>query len=135
MGVVEISGGLTAGPPGGCGCGDTLLTFPFELPGGCGGMSYLVSTQGGRTILSPSSFVALPNIGTGGDVTKCSLFALSCEGTIELELTLDDGVGGSTTAIVQVQGLYLSTFFAPKYLIGVRVKGNSVIKYVAFGPS
>lgn len=134
-GIVEISGGLSAGSPAGCGCGDASLVFPFEFPGGCSGKPYGVSTQGGRTILSPVTWVTLPNIGTGGDVTKCDVFALRGEGTIDLELTFDDGAGGSTTVVVPMQGLYFQTFGAPKYLIGVRMRGNSTIVYFASGPS
>lgn len=134
-GIVEISGGLSAGPSAGCGCGDASLVFPFEFPGGCSGKPYGTSTQGGRTILSPSSYVALPNIGTDGDVTRADVFALRAEGLIDLELTIDNGAGGSTVAVVVVQGLYFSTFGAPKYLIGVRVRGNSNITYFASGPS
>lgn len=134
-GVVEISGGLSAGPPGGCGCGDAALIFPFEFPGGCFGKGYQTSTKGGRTILSPVTWVTLPNIGEDGDVTHADVFALSCEGTIELELTTDDGAGGTVVAVIPVQGIYLSTFFAPKYLVGVRVRGNSQIIYMATGPS
>ena len=133
-GIVEISGGLSAGAPAGCGCGDASLVFPFEFPGGCSGKPFTVSTQGGRTIISPVTYVSLPNIGTGGDVTKADLFAFRGEGTVELELTFDDGIGGTTVVVVPMQGLYFQAFGAPKYLVGVRVRGNSTISYFASGP-
>lgn len=110
-----------------------MLVFPFEFPGGCSGKPYSTITQGGRTIISPVDWIALPGIGPDGDVKQCDLFALRCEGTIEIEFTFDNGAGGSTTAVVPVQGLYFSTFFAPKYLIGVRVRGNSTIRYFSTG--
>lgn len=135
MGIVEISGGLSAGAAAGCGCGDATLIFPFEFPGGCAGKPYGTITQGGRTILSPVAYVALPNIGPTGDVTRADLFALRAEGTIDLEFTFDDGAGGSTIVVIPMQGLFFATYFAPKYLIGVRVHDNSHIQYVATGPS
>jgi hypothetical protein len=134
-GIVDVSGGLAASPPAGCGCGDPSIVFPFEFPGGCSGKSYGVSTQGGRTVISPSTYLSLPNIGEDGDVTRCDVFALRCEGTIDLELTFDNGAGGTTVAVIPMQGLFFATFFAPKYLIGVRVRGNSTIKYFASGPT
>ena len=133
-GIAEISGGISAGAAAGCGCGDASLVFPFEFPGGCSGKPYGVSTQGGRTIISPSSYVTLPNVGEDGDVTKASIFALRGEGTIDLELTFDDGIGGTTTVVTPMQGLYFQTYGAPKYLVGVRVRGNSTISYFAAGP-
>lgn len=133
-GSIEISGGLTSGA--GCGCADgAMLDFPFDFPGSCTGRPYQTITSGGRTLVSAVTWVTLPNIGTGGDVARADLFALKCEGTIELELTTDDGVGGTVVSVVPVQGIYFSTFFAPKLLIGVRVRGNSTIKYMASGPS
>jgi hypothetical protein len=134
-GVVEISGGLSAGPAAGCGCGDASLVFPFEFPGGCAGKGYSTMTKGGRTIISPATYVELPSIGPTGDVTTADVFALACSGSVELELTMNDGVGGTTVAVVPVQGLFICTFFAPKYLIGVRVRGNSQISYMATGPA
>ncbi len=132
-GIVEVSGGLSAGSPAGCGCGDASLVFPFEFPNGCSGVPYTTSTSGGRTVIS-TDWVSLANIGTGGDVTKCSLFALRGEGVIDLELKFDDGIGGTTTVITPMQGIHFQTYGAPKYLVGVRVRGNSTIQYFAAGP-
>ncbi len=87
-----------------------------------------------RVINSSNAFVALGAIGSAEDVAKAGFFYFNAAGQFDIEITADDGAGGSTTQIVSTAGLFLITPSQAKLITGVRVKGSGQIEYFAAGP-
>src|SRR5690349_11222715 len=127
MSTLQLNGTLVAGASCATACGESsgTLTLPLSFPS-CG-KQYQVSvgTPPGapRTISSLLSFTALSSVGTGGDVTRVEFLYVASQGPLDLELTTDDGLGGSVVAVVPIdQGPCMWTFPSTKFLKGLRVR-------------
>ncbi len=134
MGVAQLTGRLTAGPPSsGSGVFPTSL-FSDDVQLGTAGKSFQASGSSvSRTISSPSSFVAIGDVGSTGDVTRADFLYLRSDGELTVELTTDDGSGGDVVAVVPTFGLLVIEFQSAKYLKGLRVKGSARISYFVSG--
>lgn len=137
MGVVQMTGALTAGPPSsGAGVFPTSLFQDSLLLGNStAGKGFQASGSSvSRSIASPSSFVAIADVGTGGDVVEADFLYLRTDGDLDVELTTDDGNGGDVVAVVPVSGLLALEFPADTFLKGLRVKGTARLTYFVSGP-
>lgn len=138
MGVVVISGGISAGPPG-AGSGvfpSSNFSDSLQLGGGGQGKSFQAAGSSvSRTVNSPSAFVAIADVGASGDVTKGDTLYFRTDGPVTLELTQDDGAGGQTVQTVDISGLFVAELNPVKPLLGLRVKGSARCTYFVSGPS
>jgi hypothetical protein len=139
MPTLQLTGSLVAGASCATACGDSsgTLTLPLSFPS-CG-KQYQVSvgTPPGapRSINSLLAFTAISSIGAGGDVTRGEFLYVASEGTLDLELTTDDGSGGNVVAVVPIDsGPTMWTFPSTKYLKGLRVRGVGRLIYFVAGP-
>jgi hypothetical protein len=134
--MLVLAGSLTAGPPtGGSTFPDMTVNGQLGFDGGSRNSQACTGTVQ-RTINSPSAYVALPSIGVAGDVQTADFFYLRSAGPIQVEVTAQDGSGGSTVNVVSCAGGPLMLPVAPNLLItGIRVKGSAQIEYLASGPA
>lgn len=138
MGLAVIAGSLNAGPPGASSGVFPSSSFADALQFAGGGQGKPFQASGSsiaRTINSPSAFVAIADVGASGDVTKADLLYFKSDGPVVLELTQDDGAGGSQTAEVPISGLYIAEFPSTQLLTGLRVKGSARCTYFVSGNS
>jgi hypothetical protein len=135
LGQISLSGAFTAGPPT-AGEGTfpgALLNVPLSLtttPKQYGVATGVLT----RLLASPSSFVTLDGVGAAATVTKGDTLYLKSSGSIDLQLTLDDGVGGSTTAVVTGR-LFIIEFDTVKFLKLLEAKGSATVEYFVSGQS
>lgn len=119
---------------GGCSgsASDTNISLGF---GACksAAKAFHVPSGAPRSVNSPGSFVTLEGVPT--TVTHGEFLWLQSNAAIVLELTNDDGIGGSTVQTADVQGLVLLEFPPAKFLKLLRVKGVASIAYLVTGPS
>lgn len=134
MGQVVADGTIQAGPAS---SGDGVFpssTFDGQIRLRTSPKQYLACTGStGRAFNSPSSYVALPSIGTGGDVTKVDTLYIRSSSEVSLQLTTDDGAGGDVVAIIPLDGGILLEFPTTKYLKLLELKGSATIEYFASG--
>lgn len=97
MGILALTGQLTAGPPG-----SGLGNFPASqfqdslLLGVAGsqGKPYTYSADStSRSVNSPNAYAAIAGIGAGGDVARVDTLYFKCDAPVLLQLTSDDGTG------------------------------------------
>lgn len=139
MPTLQLNGTLIAGASCASACGDSTGTLTMPLSFAACGKQYQVSigTPPGspRVVNSVGSFVAISSVGAGGDVTRAEFLYVAAEGPLDVELTTDDGVGGSVVAILPLDaGPALWSFPSAKYLKGLRVRGVGRFAYFVAGP-
>lgn len=135
MGSIVVQGSLQGGPPGG---GDVFPAATFNTPLRTAQSPKGFQSASGilkRTVSSPGAFIALSAVGVGQDVPQADFFYLRSDGALQLRLTNDDGVGGTTVQIVQVFGLFIVEFPNTLQLQLAEVQGNAQIEYFASGPA
>lgn len=135
MGQVVIAGALTGGPS---------VASPNQVPGASFNASLFFangSRPAGamtgnvfRTLNSPGAFQALGEIGATGDVSACDFFYINAQAPVDIEVTADNPLGGTTVAVVSCQGgpTMISTA-ANKVIRGIRLQGSGAIEYFASG--
>lgn len=134
MGVLKIEGSLTAGPPS-----VTSEAFPgasviVPLRLRENTLAFSVATgMLSRTIASALSFIALQGVGPTDVVTKALFLYLKGNALFDVRLTTDDGVGGSTVAVVPVNGFTLVQFDSTKFLKLLEARGTALIEYFLCG--
>lgn len=135
MGQAILQGAITGGPPSSSGAQVPSGTINIALffPGG----SQQFGSSSGtiqKAVNSPSAFTPLSAIGPDGDVPKATLFYLNVTGQLDVQITADDGNGGSTVVVISTQGPLLLIPTASKLITGIAVKGGGQIEYLACGP-
>lgn len=135
MPKIELDGTLTIGP--GCGAseccpgpGDASTSLGLCLKQDAAATSGIVT----RTISSPSAFVTLPALGTGGDVTRAEFLLLMLDSAFTVRLTTDDGSGGDVVETGPAYKLLFRVFPSEKFLKLLEVKGSGRISYAVAGP-
>jgi hypothetical protein len=91
--------------------------------------SYAVSASGVKLLASPSSFLTLSDIGTGGNVTNASFLYLKSSAAITVRIT----PAGLSAATFKVQGTLILEFAADALCQLVEVKGTATVEYLATG--
>ena len=135
MGELVLSGSLIAGPPCSRECefpsGITTLSLGFRYQPK--GYSVATGILQQNISIGSGSWVTLSTIGSGSTVTKCDTFYIRSNGPLSMELTTDDGSGGSVVAVLPLNGLSLLEFDESKFLKLVRLSGTATIEYFACG--
>lgn len=134
---VTLAGSLTAGPSdcGGCGPG-ALLSMGLQFKNGCCGKSYNVATAAQpRTINSPSSYVAMNDIGPSAGLTHADTLVVQTSAPMLMRLTTDDGTGSSVLSVIPVDGLFIAEFQAARFLKLLEFQGIGTVSYFASGQS
>lgn len=135
MGLLKLSGSLSAGPASASEAG----VFPgMSLSAAISTLQATKSFNAATGILparinSSGAFVALNGVGATGPVLKAFTLYLKSDTAIDLELTHDDGLGGSTVVVIPVHGLHIQEFPSTKYLKSLRAKGVAQLEYFAAG--
>lgn len=135
MGQLSLSGALVGGPPT---AGDGFPASLFNTP-----ISTLSSPKSfqvasgviSRLLNSPSSYVTLQGVGSADTVTHGDFLYFKCDGQILLRLTFDDGVGGSTTAVLPLMGLHVAEYQTAKFLKLLEAQGSARVEYFISGQS
>lgn len=140
MATLHLNGSLFAGPQA-----VTTDTFPgssFTIPLGLaegGTKGWTVGTGVlRRNLNSPAAFVALGGVGpaAGADaVTQGHTLYLRCDAGIDLEMTIDDGAGGTDVVVVHHKGLLIKEFDAARPLELLRAQGTATVEYLVVGNS
>lgn len=135
MGVLQFTGNLQAGPS--CGGWGVFPSSSFNDQVGVGGpcgKSFGVSVSSvSANINSPSSFTAIPGVGT--EVTNADTLYFRTNSPITLQLTCSNGSGGTTVSTVNVNGLFVCEFSETNALQGLAVEGVAQITYFVSGLS
>jgi len=138
MGQVVLSGQMIAGPPA---AGDSFpgsqLNVPLQfISGGQAGKGYGVATGVlTRLVQSPLAFVPLQGVGPTDTVTKGDTLYFKCDSPMDLRVTQDDGVGGTTIHLEPgVHGVLLKEFSTIKPLVLLEVQGTGKMEYYISGP-
>lgn len=120
---------------GGCSgsASDTTISLGFGACPKSAAKAFHVPSGAPRSVNSPGSFVTLEGVPT--TVTHGEFLWLQSNAAVVLEITTDDGSGGSNTEPIDVQGLVLLEFPPAKFLKLLRVKGVASIAYLVTGPS
>jgi hypothetical protein len=132
-GIVDLNGGLTAGPPAGNCFPQSSTQFPFALQ--CSPMPY--SVGGGaltRRVNSPTQFSCLSGVGPQDDVTNCTLFAWRLSGPVQLRVTQLVPGGPNIVSVLSAASGYLEVTSAYAIVL-LEVMGVGNVEYVVFGPS
>jgi hypothetical protein len=132
--TVQLIANLVAGPDG---CSEqqfpsslTTIDFGLLLPQ----KPYAVTT-GSQVVnvASPNTPVALPGIGSAGPVTQAHTFYARTLGSLVLVLTFNNPAGGTFTATIPLQGVYLVEPPVTSWLQGVTVQGTGQLEFCAWG--
>jgi hypothetical protein len=135
MGKIVLAGSIIAGPSTGSANVVPSSVTTISLFFANGSKSSAATTGSiSRTLNSPNAFQALGGIGANEDVTKADFFYINAASPIDIEITADDGAGGSTVQVVSCSGPQLFSPSAVKMITGVRLKGSGAIEYFASGP-
>lgn len=132
MGTVDFSGVLAAGPSASGAFPGAALNVPLSFGGGpkqFGAATGILT----RNVSSPSSFATLDGVGATATVTQGTLLYFKTQSAMVLRLTTDDGVGGTATASVPVQGLFVLEFPTTRPLELLEVQGSGLIEYFVCG--
>lgn len=134
-GTLSLGEGCGGTFGGGCSgsASDTTISLGFGACPKSAAKAFHVPSGAPRSVNSPGSFVTLEGVPT--TVTHGEFLWLQSNAAIVLELTNDDGIGGSTVQTADVQGLVLLEFPPAKFLKLLRVKGVASIAYLVTGPS
>jgi hypothetical protein len=134
MGQLSLSGVLQAGPanpvdgqfPG------SALTVPLSFISGT--KQYVPGTGVlQRNVASPGAFAALDGVGAAATVTAGHFLYLKANAPMIVQLTCDDGLGGTVVAEVPVYGLLMLEFPATQPLELLKVKGTGMLEYMVVG--
>lgn len=135
VGTLSLGEGCGGVFGGGCSgsASDTTVSLGFGACPKSAAKAFHVPSGAPRSVNSPGSFVTLEGVPT--TVTHGEFLWLQSNAAVVLEITTDDGSGGSTVQTVDVQGLVLLEFPPAKYLKLLRAKGVASIAYLVTGPS
>lgn len=134
MFAVSLKGDLAAGPPKNACAG--------SLPSGVMNLSYELTTANKTAnvkadqvanVNSPSAFTGLDGIGPNYAVTRATFLFLRTSTVMSIRLTFDDGAGGSTTSVVEVNGLFLIEANASKFIKLLEAQGVGAVEFFASG--
>lgn len=110
-------------------------SIPVSLSGGSCGKAINVETGAMlANVQSPSSFQALPGIGSAGPVTQAVTLYINSPTQVLVQLTMANPAGGSDiVSVVPLQGIALWEFPSNGYVKSVGVQGASTVQYYASG--
>lgn len=132
MGVIAVSGSLTAGPQVGGGFPSVAATVRLALSQEQKGFGQCTGTV--QQQLANADYAALSGIGTGQTVTKADTLYFRASGPIFLRLTCLNGAGiADTPIVVPVAGLFVVEFQSARELVVLEAKGSGTVEYVASG--
>jgi hypothetical protein len=137
MGQAELSGSLTLGPSGGGSGSFPTSQDVISLSLTPSPKQSAVMASGLQVNLnSPSAYVALSGIGTGGIVQQCTTLYIRSDTNVMLRLTFHDPNGGADiVSEVPLCGLKLDEYQQNGYLKLLEAKGAARLEYAAAGPS
>lgn len=136
MGQLSLEGSLTGGPPSVSEGTFPASTFLVSL-GFAAGKNKPFGVASGvltRTIASPSAFAVLSGLGSTDSVTQATALYFKCNAPMLLQITSDDGVGGSVVAVVPVAGPFVLETPDLLFIKGLACKGSGPIEYLVAGP-
>lgn len=136
MGTVSVQGSLLAGPVS-VGASFPSASLQEQLSLLNNPKAYQAATGIlSRRIASPSGFLALPTVGSAGDVTRGDTLYAKCDGPLILRITQDDGSGSPGDPVdLPIQGLFMMEFPSTQPLLALSVKGNANLVYFVSGPA
>ncbi len=127
MSNVVLSGSITAGPVGSSGFPAGVASFAIGTTPDPKG--FTVSASGVKLLNSPSSFQALPGLGTGQDVTNADFLYLKANSSVVVRITQ----AGGSVQLITIQGTLILEFPATAYLNLVEVEGSATLEYFISG--
>lgn len=133
MGIITVSGTLFGGPQSG---GETFPAAQFSTPLRLSSPNKGFQNASGiltRVLTNPAVFVAIPAVGTGGDITRANFLYVRSDGDYQLRLTQDDGAGGTTVTTIQCRGLFVTETPDSLAIVGVEIASSSKIELLASG--
>lgn len=110
------------------GTGSTPLTFNPAAK-----IANVNSGFGSTNVNSPSSFQALSGVGPTDDVTQGNLLYIRTRSLMQVKLTFNNPLGGTTTAINQINGMCVMEIDPTAYLVGISVQGVGAVEWLVTG--
>lgn len=137
MGQLSLEGSLVGGPPSVSDSSFPASIFQVSLGFADGKTKQFAAASGvlSRTLASPSAFVVLTGIGASDSVIQGTALYFKCQADMLLEVTTDDGVGGSVVAVLPVRGIVVLEVTDLKFIKGLRCKGSGPVEYLVAGPA
>lgn len=137
MGQLSLDGSLTGGPPSVSDSSFPASSFQVSLGFADGKTKQFTVASGvlSRLLVSPGAFVVLTGLGSADSVTQGTALYFKCNADMLLEVTTDDGVGGSVVAVLPVHGVLVLEVTDLKFIKGLRCKGSGPIEYLVAGPA
>lgn len=135
MGVLKLSGNLSAGPQSASeGFPAAMFSapiFPRENQRSFGVATGIVTRQ----LASPGAFAALQGVGATDTVKNGDFLYMKSNAQIDVRMTIDNGAGGSDLRIVTVHGLVILEFSTARPLKLLEAQGTAVLEYFVSGQS
>ena len=135
MGQLSLTGTLSAGPPAGAEAfPGSNMQVPLALLAGASTTYGVASGILTQNVASPSpAYLTLSAVGASGPVTQGLFLYLKTSDSMLLEVTHDDGSGGTLVRLVPVRGLFILEFPTNMPLEGLRIQGSGRIEYFVAG--
>lgn len=86
-----------------------------------------------RKLASPGAFLVLGEVGALGVVTKGTLLYVKTDNNVDIQITTDDGSGGSVVGIIPIYGFTVIEFSSTRFLKLLEAKGTAAIEYFVSG--
>ncbi len=137
MGQLSLEGSLSGGPQTVSDGGFPASVFQVSL-GFADGLTKQFGVASGvltRQMNSSGAFVALSGVGASDAVTNGTALYFKCNADMSLEITTDDGVGGSVVAVLPMRGVLVLEVTDLKFIKLLRCKGVGPIEYLVAGPA
>ena len=134
MGALTLSGVLQVGPANPVDGGFPGASENIPIGFISGTKQYVPGTGVlTRNVASPSSFLTLDGVGPTATVTQGTFLYFKSNAPVILQLTCDDGLGGTVVIEQPIQGLYVIEFPSSQPLELLKIKGSATIEYLVVG--
>jgi hypothetical protein len=82
---------------------------------------------------SPAAFVPLAGVGALAAVTQGNTLYLRSRQLMQVQLTFNNPAGGTTVAVVPVNGTTIMEIDPTSYLVGIAVQGVGLVEWLVTG--
>ncbi len=90
---------------------------------------------GSKVLSSPSAFQTISGLGPTDDVTTADTIYVKSDAPIQLQLTMQNLIGGTVVSVVNVYGTFWIELPPNGYATGLAAQGNANLEVIISGPA